>query len=203
MSQRNLLSFFKKNDEPPSKLQRLEHRKVEEQPPSTSQLPLNEIESTSIERDLGKRRPISAYDVNRRDDIRRMYISLGPYQPKLVENPRTKDGKQNRRFQYSWFSQFPWLEYSEAKDRAFCFPCYLFDNKPSKFPAFTVEGFNSWKRVNNGDKCTFVHHVGCSLSPHNMAMDKWQGLRHPSRHVDKVLNAQSSQEVLANRLRNL
>jgi len=55
--------------------------------------------------------------------------------------------------------------------------------------------------VNNGDKCTFVHQVGCPLAPYNMAMDKWQGLRLPSRHVDKVLNAQSSQEVLANRLR--
>lgn len=160
MSKKNILSYFKKSDEPPSKLQRLEPREVMEQPPSTSQLSLNEIESTSIERDPGKRCPISAYDVNQRDDIRRAYISLGPYQLKLVEYPPTRDGKQNRRFQYSWFSQFPWLEYSEAKDRAFCFPCYLFDNQPSKFPTFTVEGFNSWKRVNNGDRCTFVHHVG-------------------------------------------
>jgi len=102
---------------------------------------------------------------------------------------------------YSSFSQFPRLEYSEAKDKAFYFPYYLFDNQPSKCPTFTIEGFNSQKRVNNGDKCTFVHHVGCPLSPHYMAMDKWQGLRHPSRHVDKVLNVQSSQEVLANRLR--
>ena len=54
--------------------------------------------------------------------------------------------------------------------------------------------------MNNGDKCTFVHQVGCPLAPYNMAMDKWQGLRLPSRHVDKVLNAHSSQEVLANRL---
>ena len=85
MSQRNLLSFFKKSDERPSKLQRLERREVEEQSPSTSQLPLNDIESTSIERDPGKCHLISANDVNQHDNIRRAYISLGPYQPKLVE----------------------------------------------------------------------------------------------------------------------
>jgi hypothetical protein len=30
---------------------------------------------------------------------------MGPYQPKLVEYPRTKSGRQYHRFQYTWFDQ--------------------------------------------------------------------------------------------------
>jgi len=37
---------------------------------------------------------------------------MDPYQPKLAEYRRTESGRQYRRFQYTWFDQFPWLEYS-------------------------------------------------------------------------------------------
>jgi len=54
---------------------------------------------------------------------------MGPYQPKLTEYPKTESGRQYHRFQYTWFDQFPWLEYSPSKDAIFCFPCFLFENK--------------------------------------------------------------------------
>lgn len=47
---------------------------------------------------------------------------MGSYQPKLAEYPRTESGRQYRRFQYTWFDQFPWLKYSPSKDAVFCFP---------------------------------------------------------------------------------
>ena len=36
----------------------------------------------ALEHDPGKRIPISRYDVNDRDSVRRRYIELGPCQPK-------------------------------------------------------------------------------------------------------------------------
>ncbi|KAK3217758.1 hypothetical protein Dsin_011728 [Dipteronia sinensis] len=66
-------------------------------------------------------------DVNQQDEVRRAYIDMGPFQPKLESYKPTYDGKQNRQFQYSWFTRFSWLEYSIAKDKVFCFPCFLFD----------------------------------------------------------------------------
>ncbi|KAH9751762.1 TTF-type domain-containing protein [Citrus sinensis] len=89
---------------------------------------------------------------------------------------------QERRFHYHWFKKFPWLEYSEIKDSAFCFPCFLFDELPSNNPKFVVEGFSSWKRVNNGKKI-------------------WGCLRNPIQHIDRLINAQTSQQLLENRLR--
>ncbi|KAH9779330.1 TTF-type domain-containing protein [Citrus sinensis] len=93
---------------------------------------------------------------------------------------------QERRFQYHWFKKFPWLEYSEVKDSAFCFPCFLFDEIPSNNPKFVIEGFSSWKRVNNGNKCPFLQHEGGPSSHHNKNI---------------LINAQTSQQLLENRLR--
>ncbi|KAH9686650.1 TTF-type domain-containing protein [Citrus sinensis] len=97
---------------------------------------------------------------------------MGPFQPKLQKYPSTKYGTQNRRFQFSWFSKFPWLEYSISKDKAFCFLCYIFHDKPSRNEAFVVDG-----------------------------VQNWNNLKDPSKHIDKRLNAQSSQQILENRLR--
>ncbi|KAK2656335.1 hypothetical protein Ddye_009387 [Dipteronia dyeriana] len=169
------------------KCQRIESKKVD----------------ASFERDPGLRKPIWMYDINQQDEVRRAYIDMGPFQPKLESYKPTHDGNQNRRFQYSWFTRFPWIEYSIAKDKVFCFPCFLFDSNPSRFPMFTVNGFSSWKRVNCGDQCVFVHHEGKkeSYSLHGANMMKWENLKDPSRHIDNVMKVRSSQQVLENRLR--
>ncbi|KAH9768364.1 TTF-type domain-containing protein [Citrus sinensis] len=146
-----------------------------------------EIRNTYLERDPGLCHQIGTYSVNQHDDIQREYIKMGPYQPKLRDYPLTNDGMQERRFQYHWFKKFPWLEYSEVKDSAFCFPCFLFDEIPSNNPKFVIEGFSSWKRVNNGkQKSPFLH---------------WGCLRNPIQQIDRLINAQTSQQPLENRLR--
>ncbi|KAH9781335.1 TTF-type domain-containing protein [Citrus sinensis] len=126
---------------------------------------------------------------------------MGPYQPKLRDYPLTNDGMQERRFQYHWFKKFPWLEYSEVKDSAFCFPCFLFYEIPSNNPKFVIEGFSSWKRVDNGKKCPFLQHEGGPSSHHNKNMQSWGCLRNPIQHIDRLINAQTSQQLLENRLR--
>ncbi|KAL5760161.1 hypothetical protein ACOSQ2_018999 [Xanthoceras sorbifolium] len=119
----------------------------------------------------------------------------------LDKYPLTSDGKQNRSFQKSWFEQFSWLEYSIEKNKAFCFPCYLFDNVPSKYPTFTIDGFHNWKRIKCGTKCPFVQHEGVYNSHHSSAIQNWYTLKDSSRHIDKVMNTLSQQEILQNRLR--
>ncbi|XP_023875743.1 uncharacterized protein LOC111988194 [Quercus suber] len=53
-------------------------------------------ESTDFVRDPGMRKQIWEYDANERDEIRRAYIKLGPYQPKLDEYKKTKFGRHSR-----------------------------------------------------------------------------------------------------------
>ncbi|XP_073135836.1 uncharacterized protein [Henckelia pumila] len=135
------------------------------------------------------------------DEIRRAYIKMGPYQPIKNEYPPTKFGSQNRRFQSHWFKKFTWLEYSPSKDAAFCFPCFLFEHKNPRNSTFTIDGFKYWKRVNDGDRCTFFMHIGSNTSPHNKAVEYLNNLMNIPCHIEKVINAQSSEEKQNNRLR--
>ncbi|KAK1377979.1 hypothetical protein POM88_024723 [Heracleum sosnowskyi] len=163
----------------------------------------SEFDLASLERDPGLRRPIWKYPPTVRDDIRREYIRLGPCQPQLRRDqyPATEFGTQRRRFQASWFNTFKWLEYSVSKDAAFCFPCYLFESDASSQHAFTIDGFKSWKRVNDNQRCAFLVHIGTSNSPHKKAIKDYEGLQNVTRHIDKVINCQSLEEVKKNRLR--
>jgi len=115
----------------------------------------NEFDISLLEFDSGLRRQIWEYNVNQRDEIRRAYIKVGPYQFILTEYPKSGDPNHLRSFQPSWFNLFPsWLEYSCKKDATFCLPCFLF-NKPSGHPTqrvFTIDGFKNWNKVRDEKK---------------------------------------------------
>ncbi|ESR45526.1 hypothetical protein CICLE_v10003816mg [Citrus x clementina] len=111
-----------------------------------------------------------------------MYISMGLYQPKLEEFPPSFDGQQFRQFQYTWYAQFPWLEYSKEMDATYCFACFLFYEKKKNILSLQLEGLR----------------VGRELIVERDAMLKWGGLKNPSQHTDRVMNAQSSQQILQN-----
>ena len=135
------------------------------------------------------------------NEVRRAYIKWGPNQPILAEYSMTKTGVQNRIFQESWYKKFPWLEYSISKDAAFCFPCFVFQGHEPLHLAFTVDGFSSWKRVNNEVKCIFLSHMGGPVSTHNNVVRNVEALKNKSVHIDKVMNVQSSEDIKKNRLR--
>ncbi|XP_075504539.1 uncharacterized protein LOC142541978 [Primulina tabacum] len=92
-------------------------------------------------------------------------------------------------------------EYSPNKDAAFCFPCLFFQGKETCYPTFTVNGFRSWKRVNDGKRCALLMHVGGATSPHNNAVQSMGVFINASCHIDKVMNAQTAEEFKKNRLR--
>ena len=79
---------------------------------------------------------------------------------------RTRTAKS---FQASWCNDYPWIEYSQQKDAAFCFCCRFFNvTGISADPAFTKNiGFRDWKHA-CGKKSSFVSHV--SSHAHKSAM---------------------------------
>ena len=97
------------------------------------------------------------------------------------------------------------MEYLPSKDAVYCLPCYLFGKKLIGRPgsdAFTVKGFDNWKKVNDGMNCSLVGHVGKDPnSPHKIAVKCYEDLMKHSRHVDKLFEKQSLKEIQDNRLR--
>ncbi|XP_026428883.1 zinc finger MYM-type protein 1-like [Papaver somniferum] len=158
------------------------------------------IEVTPLERDPGLRIPIMQHDVNKRDEVRRAYLKLGPYQPKLAY-PLSKFGKKNRRFDYTWFARYPWLEYSPSKDSAYFFHCFLFETDPPKQPAFTSEGFRRWCSVNSGSDCPFLTHSGNIDSGHSTAKGNSNDLNNPAQRIRLLMERKEKEDVKRNRLR--
>ncbi|KAK1390426.1 zinc finger MYM-type protein 1-like [Heracleum sosnowskyi] len=139
------------------------------------------IDFNSLIRDLGLRKQIETYHPNKKDLIRRAYIDLGPYQPVQVY-PLSGPEHHPRRFQKSWFDKFPWCGSN----------------------TFTVKGFNSWRKVNNGKDCAFRCHVGKgdgSNSAHNFAAKCYYNLKNQPCHLEKIVEKQSAEEIKRNRMR--
>ncbi|KAL4575890.1 hypothetical protein LXL04_011977 [Taraxacum kok-saghyz] len=129
--------------------------------PTANNPPLSStIENPSfceIEHDPGLRKPIWKYVANMRDEIRRAYLRSGPHQIVLTKYPASGPESHPRRFVSRWYSEFPWLEYSQSKDRAYCFYCYLFleeSNTRNGRDAFTITGFKNWYKV-KGKHCCY------------------------------------------------
>ncbi|KAG8363729.1 hypothetical protein BUALT_Bualt19G0052600 [Buddleja alternifolia] len=175
-------------------------------PGKVSRVEKEEIDLFSLERDPGLRRPISEYPIEQRDKVRRAYIMAGPYQPRLGNYPLFGVANHLRSFQESWYGKFSsWLEYSTDKDAAYCLPCYVFSNILSNrfgMNAFTEIGFRNWKKINDGNKCAFLKHIGTSpSSPHNQCVRACDDLMAQSHHIDKILHMQSAKMIVENRLR--
>jgi hypothetical protein len=139
---------------------------AEEPPPNVA----NEFNPNEIIRDPGRRKQINEYAPDIQDQVRRAYILKGPMQPDLATFPRTQFGSGTRAFVKSWYQKYTWIEYSEFKDAAYCFHCFLF-KIPGKrehfgYEVFTKDGFKDWKHATKG----FTDHVGSHRSMHNSCM---------------------------------
>ncbi|CAI6354759.1 unnamed protein product [Macrosiphum euphorbiae] len=78
-------------------------------------------------------------------------ILKGRYKPILDLYPRSLQNSKNRSFQKNWYDIFDWLEYSDASDKAFCFPCRCFKgneiNSSYSESTFSSNGFKAWYRA--------------------------------------------------------
>ena len=107
-----------------------------------------EINLADLSSDPGLRPRITDYHPNDRDQDRKAYAQRGARQPKEHIFPYKIYGVKDRRFNNGWFTQFNWLEYSIAKDTAFCLCCYLFKSdigEQAGGDTFVSEGFSNWK----------------------------------------------------------
>jgi hypothetical protein len=95
--------------------------------------------------DPALRPPISHYNSNEHDRIRRYYLTTGPCKPYNCDFPQNNFSGVMRRFNIDWFDKYKtWLEYSISKDTIFYLPCYLFRSKhlgSSGRTNFVGEGF--------------------------------------------------------------
>lgn len=106
------------------------------------------------------------------DDISKT-PSEGPTQPKINFPVKQQDYK--RSFQASWYKKFPWLEYSERIDAAFCFACrhFLLPSANAE-KTFTAGGFCNWKKA-RGKTGKLEKHANADY--HVDAMVKWSSFK--------------------------
>ncbi|XP_075663418.1 uncharacterized protein LOC142633011 [Castanea sativa] len=100
--------------------------------------------------------------------------------------------RKARRFRVEWYENRNWLEYSIAKDAAFCFYCYLFGKDVGKQgggDTFVTKGFRLWNQVGKLDS-----HVRGVNSAHNQAVKKGEDLQKEKQHIQSVLVKQSNQD---------
>lgn len=149
-----------------------------------------------IQFDPGKRKRIEDYHPNQKEMVRRKYLDNGPCQPRPDDLPVTNIGGRDRKFNPEWYDEFgSWLEYSESKDKVYCFYCFLFrdpNKKSAGYDAFVTSGWSSWNK-----KHRLKEHVGDIDSVHNQAMRDCDALLKKEQHIDVSLNSQSNAEKIA------
>ncbi|XP_025684945.1 uncharacterized protein [Arachis hypogaea] len=122
---------------------------------------------------------------NKRDEIYRAYIKVGPNQP-ILDN-------------------YPFSEYSIEDDVIYYFSYFLFAKKPSintGSNAFIENGFRNWKKVNSGKECALLNHIGKGPNSfHHKALKSCDDLMKQSQHIDRLLHKQTSEEIEKNRIR--
>ena len=55
------------------------------------------IRSKEIDHDLGSRKQICKFPINKQNEIRRVYLKEGPYQPKYIDNPYNGDNHRRQK----------------------------------------------------------------------------------------------------------
>ena len=133
----------------------------------------------------GLRMPIEQIDANIRDAVRRAFVAKGPCQTKVHKYPKRMIGNLNRSFHDEWYVNNPWLEYSIAKDAAFCFYCYLFKQPRAEHygvDSFTNVGFRGWK---DGRETIGAHGNGID---HNKSRRSYEDYKNQRQSVSHVMN---------------
>ncbi|KAJ9558652.1 hypothetical protein OSB04_013266 [Centaurea solstitialis] len=90
---------------------------VTENPCKKAQTKINDIDLSTLERDLGLRLQIYDYPNNQQDTVRRAYMNLGSLQPTLSAYPRFGPETHKRTFQAFWFRVIVNIGRSQPRSR--------------------------------------------------------------------------------------
>lgn len=164
-----------------------------------------EIDLDKLPYDPADRKRISQYtrDPKKQDEIRRRYLTRGPYRPPPeFEYPYRLIGEDQLRFNLAWFKKYGgWLEYSDKVHRAFCLCYYLFrdyNEGQAGSDAFAIKGWNYWNKKSRLDT-----HVGKGNinSFHNVAVKRCDALMNQDQSIQVALNKQTDLTKKKNRIR--
>ncbi|XP_019238871.1 PREDICTED: zinc finger MYM-type protein 5-like [Nicotiana attenuata] len=146
---------------------------------------LSDLDLESPNADPGDRKPITEYNPNIRDEVRRHYIQKSLVSLRIMTFSKTKFGRIMRQFCPGWFKgqHSKWLEYSISKDAVYCLCCYLFKNEHESHgitrDAFTKNGFKAWNKAIE----RFKAHVGEINSIHNKCFNRMLDLMNQSQSI--------------------
>lgn len=138
----NIVSFCDKIDEI---MQKVNSKK------NTSNL--NDEPKELLPRDPGLR-----HNTKLNKNEKQYLLSQGPCQPLMsnyLVDPHINKRKQNS-FSSKWYAEYPYLEYSVAKDAAYCFACCLCSDvagSKGNDSAWIDEGVRSWHKFKSRGKC--------------------------------------------------
>ena len=164
-----------------------------------------EIDLDELPYDPADRKRVSEYTRNpkKQDEIRRRYLTRGPYRPPPDFNyPYRLIGDDQRRFNPQWFKKYGgWLEYSEKVDKAFCLCCYLFrdyNEGQAGTDAFAIKGWNYWNKKSRLDTHMGKGNVN---SFHNVAVKRCDALMNQDQSIQVALIKQTDLTKKKNRIR--
>jgi hypothetical protein len=144
-----------------------------------------EIDLDELPYDPADRKRNSEYTRNpkKQDEIRRRYLTRGPYRPPPnFDYPYRDIRSEHRRFNPEWFNEYGgWLEYSDKVHKAFCLCCYLFrdcNEGQAGNDAFVINGWNGWNK-----KCQLATHKGNASSFHNVVVKRCDALMNQDQSI--------------------
>ena len=130
------------------------------------------------------------------DSQKEYLIAVGPHQPVLPVYPNDakicEEGHKQAHFNPGWYKEYPHLEYSLAKDAAFCFVCFLFHSTPCSDQAENswhkdgVRGWHKFKSRGKQKKGKLAQHF--SSQAHKNAVFAYANFIQKSSHVDVLLS---------------
>lgn len=153
-----------------SKKRRVEKEIDHEEPHSSQQMEAQDSTATSSRMETGTVKHVGNANYGIPSDI----AQIGEPIKQVILDIYPKDNN-SRAFVVDWFKRYKWLQYSVAKDAAFCYPCQQFLPHGSKQTSYTSTGFRNWKNATDS-KTGFPKHEK-SIS-HIQAMAMWQEKLH-------------------------
>jgi hypothetical protein len=97
--------------------------------------------------------------------------------PKTAHGQNTKGERKLRSFNAEWYTSYPWLEYSQETDSAYCFSCRHFC-LPTTLglgdKGFIENGFKNWKKATYKDAGFSKHNKS---KEHRDAMVSWMSYK--------------------------
>lgn len=107
-------------------------------------------------------------------------IDEQPVQPSIYLFPRRMIYNKYRSFNSSWYSKYPWIEYSKQKDKMYCYYCRHFAiniNNTSGQHVFITHGYCDWKRITDST----LKHQNSVI--HKLSLEKYKAYK-TSKHLE-------------------